>query len=730
MRILNGEEWSAISDAVFVNERLADATNLRISEINYHPHPAHATLGEPSVDEREFEFIELQNVSDLPINLNGVQLRQANVDGQTEGVTYTFAPLVLQPGQTAVVARNVEVFAARYNRGGTPIDLAPGSDGVGGPTGQFGGGSLGNGGERLTLVDAAGQIIQQFDYRDDGSWPNRADGLGSTLELIDPQADANEGSNWRASGLLGGSPGESALPGSQSVVINELLTNSNAPVVDQVELLNLTGKPIDLSGWFISDTVDDLRRFAIPPGTTIPAHGYVVFNQTQLGFGFKGQESDRAWLMAPSGQNLVIADQVDFGAADANTSLGRWPNGSGNLFSQVTSSIGGPNTGPVPANIVLSEVHYNGGVSDDGATTENWKEFIEVWNVSQTPVDLSGWRLDKAVTYEFPEGTTLLPNQGLTVIGFDPNLDRNTAVVFRATFAVPDTTPLVGPYSGVLDNGGERVELQRQVAGGDGFIVVDRLRYDDVLPWPTLADGQGHSLQRRGATSYGDDVASWQSAIPTPGTARFAVDLTYDFNGDQSVDVADVDVACSAVRANQPGFDLNGDSFVDSSDIVFLIEAVLNTGPGDANVDGRFDSSDLVQVFQRGEYEDTVVGNSTWSDGDWNCDGDFTSNDIVSALAAGGYVGGAPSRGTVMARATDALWAARVDQELGRRLASGAEGTRIAAEPAIEGSMVRPKIVDARTADQIFATDVREAFPKISADMSALIEEASDSQRS
>jgi hypothetical protein len=59
--------------------------------------------------------------------------------------------------------------------------------------------------------------------------------------------------------------------------------------------------------------------------------------------------------------------------------------------------------------------------------------------------------------------------------------------------------------------------------------------------------------------------------------------------------------------------------------------------PGDANIDGLFNSTDLVQVFQRGEYEDTVVGNSTSSGGDWNSDHEFDSGDLVAAFQTGKY---------------------------------------------------------------------------------------------
>ena len=58
---------------------------------------------------------------------------------------------------------------------------------------------------------------------------------------------------------------------------------------------------------------------------------------------------------------------------------------------------------------------------------------------------------------------------------------------------------------------------------------------------------------------------------------------------------------------------------------------------GDANQDGRFDSQDLVTVFQSNEYRDDLEDNSTWSEGDWTCDGDFDTDDLVAAFQSGQY---------------------------------------------------------------------------------------------
>ncbi len=56
---------------------------------------------------------------------------------------------------------------------------------------------------------------------------------------------------------------------------------------------------------------------------------------------------------------------------------------------------------------------------------------------------------------------------------------------------------------------------------------------------------------------------------------------------------------------------------------------------GDANLDGKFNSSDLVQVLASGKYEDDIAGNSYWTEGDWNSDGDFDTTDLIIAFSGG-----------------------------------------------------------------------------------------------
>jgi hypothetical protein len=60
-----------------------------------------------------------------------------------------------------------------------------------------------------------------------------------------------------------------------------------------------------------------------------------------------------------------------------------------------------------------------------------------------------------------------------------------------------------------------------------------------------------------------------------------------------------------------------------------------HAGPGDANRDRNFNSSDLLVVFQKGKYETNELAG--WSDGDWTDNARFETDDLVVALQAGTY---------------------------------------------------------------------------------------------
>ena len=112
-----------------------------------------------------------------------------------------------------------------------------------------------------------------------------------------------------------------------------------------------------------------------------------------------------------------------------------------------------------------------------------------------------------------------------------------------------------------------------------------------------------------------------------------------DYNHNGIVDVEDLDIQRRAMSSETylEAFDLEFDGVVDSLDRAVLVEQFAKTTFGDANLDGRFNSSDLVQVFISHEYEDGVPENSTWAEGDWNGDYEFDATDLVFAFLSGGY---------------------------------------------------------------------------------------------
>jgi hypothetical protein len=82
---------------------------------------------------------------------------------------------------------------------------------------------------------------------------------------------------------------------------------------------------------------------------------------------------------------------------------------------------------------------------------------------------------------------------------------------------------IFGPYSGSLNNAGERLELSMpgdiDEFGTRYYIRVDRVTYSDgshpenspdrIDHWPTTPDGDGESLTRKVSSDYGNDPDNW-----------------------------------------------------------------------------------------------------------------------------------------------------------------------------------------------------------------------------
>ncbi|MCP5527463.1 MAG: lamin tail domain-containing protein [Verrucomicrobiales bacterium] len=501
-RVLDGADWSALNEAAFTLTQTY--SNLLVTEIMYHP------TAEPDVDGDEFEFIELKNANPFAIDLSGVRF--------VNGIGYRFpGGTRLDAGGFAVLVRNESRFAARYP--GVPV------------AGVYTG-SLANGGEQLALEHAVGTPLLALTYDDVPPWPTTTDGEGFSLVPINAELnpDPNDPVNWRASSAVGGSPGRDDpaldLPG---VVINEILTHTDPPQLDSIELYNPTDAPAAIGNWYLTDDRAVPRKFRLPADTTIPPGGYLVFDESDFNpepgvapsFTLNSHGEEVYLYSADADGELTGYSQgFAFGAAANGISFGRFTNSVGAVQypAQRARTLGTPNAGPAVGPVVLSEIHYQPA---PGGT-----EFVELRNLTDVDVPLydpahpaNPWQL-AGLGFAFPENA-ILPAQGLAlVVSGDPE-------AFRTRFGVPLGVPVFGPFPGVLQNSGELLELQRpdepdvDLQGGVviPLITVDAVRYNDKAPWPVEAAGSGASLERRQPAEYGNDPANWRASFgpPSPG---------------------------------------------------------------------------------------------------------------------------------------------------------------------------------------------------------------------
>ena len=167
-----------------------------ISEIHYKP---------PAGDEA-LEFVELANDSGTPEDLSGYAF--------VEGIYFVFPERTILSGRgTIAVCANAQAVRSRY--------------GIENAIGDFTG-RLDSGGERISLANHAGVVIQSVRYRDRGKWPAAPYGTGHSLVLKDVRLDPAEPESWTQSPELGGSPGKPNFSTGPEAYVERVLVDRGA----------------------------------------------------------------------------------------------------------------------------------------------------------------------------------------------------------------------------------------------------------------------------------------------------------------------------------------------------------------------------------------------------------------------------------------------------------------------------------------------------------------------
>jgi len=160
-------------------------------------------------------------------------------------------------------------------------------------------------------------------------------------------------------------------------------------------------------------------------------------------------------------------------------------------------------------NLVISEIFYH--PTGDLEVTE----YIELMNIADEAISLADVVFTGGISFSFSNNTILEAGERLLLVA---DLDG-----FKAAFG--DDLPVVGSYTGRLDNGGESLSLD----AADGTSISD-FRYNDRAPWPLPADGNGYSLTLISPSSNPDlsDAVNWRTSANLGGSPGKSDSLSFD----------------------------------------------------------------------------------------------------------------------------------------------------------------------------------------------------------
>lgn len=256
------------------------ADGLQISEVR-----ADAGRGP---EEAAFEWVEIHNRGDAVVELAGWAL----ADNRGEDV---LLPLTVYPGDRVVVGGS-EALVAELPAGTAFVAVADGRIGNG----------LANSGDRVLLVDPAGEVVDAVSCGNDRSVTMLA--APPRGETLHPAVDGSWSAGPPSPGEAG--PAPSVVSGGMppALRISELFANAGEGTRDaafeRIEIRNPTDDAVDLAGWQLSD---NSATDVLPPAR-VEAGGSIVVAAT-------------AEAVDAGGHHLILEDgRLGNGLANGGTS--------------------------------------------------------------------------------------------------------------------------------------------------------------------------------------------------------------------------------------------------------------------------------------------------------------------------------------------------------------------------------------------------------------------------
>ena len=499
-------------------------------------------INEIMYDNRDFndvkganlEFIELHNCGTQPIDLSNVYFNNS--------IDYIFpVGSTLSPNAYIVLSSNKSAFELIYEFQSF---------------GEFNG-KLDNAGEKITLYNPTGYVIDSLSYSDEEPWPQGAEGSGNSIALTSCTKDNSIPEHWSIQSVQS-TPGSknifSDLTGHfySGIVINEIHYNPHDSINNTVsppdtidgkkyefiELKNISHEVFDLTDVLFSRGIS----YVFPAGSSLQPGEIIVLAEDKSSFldrygfapfdkydGQLGNGGETLWLSNTNGVLLDVVtyddvfpwdSQADGGAIDYSLALidGEVDNDTQlnwQVQCQHANTPGAENdfgcfTGLDYTGLTINELFYNPSAGSN-------YEFIEITNHSNVPMDLDGISIENGIFYYFD--SHYLP--GVSAAPLNSIVLAKDSASFHNTYGYPAH----GSYNGVLSNSGETIKLQDLFGE-----IIDEVTYDDVLPWDPIADQGTKSLALLSGNLDNNLASSWctQDVNVTPKAVNTFADVDND----------------------------------------------------------------------------------------------------------------------------------------------------------------------------------------------------------
>lgn len=413
----------------------------------------------PEVGLPAFEYIELYNTSEFPVNVDGWVLQH--------GSTQRVLPFgLVQPGGFILLVSEAAVSA-----------FQPFGNVVGVPS--LSTTALTNAGTSLLLFDREERLVSFVNYSD--SWygnPAKAGG-GWSLEKIDPMNFCQGAGNWTASqSLIGGTPGaaNSVLGSNPDTTPPNLL---RIGYVDEVTVK-----------LFFSESMDEEGLLGLAQAAD---------------FGLGNILAVQPLLPDFSSALLTLATPLEVGRIYEASLPAQVTDCAGNQLDRRTARVAVPQVAEV-FDVVINEVLFN---PPDGGS-----RYIELFNRSEKVIELKDYSISSKDTIQgflttireiISESYLLFPGD-FVVLTTSPAAVLNTFMTTRPhAFIGVASMPSMTNTSGVL------------AFASKNLTEIDVFAYHEQMQFALLSNKKGVALERVNPNRPTQDRANWHSAAQSAG---------------------------------------------------------------------------------------------------------------------------------------------------------------------------------------------------------------------